>query len=129
MTGSLDANFHPGKLPASLTPFIGRQADLDSVLAQFQDPSVRLVTILGTGGVGKTRFALEIAGILQDQFQHGAIFVPLAQLNSVEEILPALAGPLGVHLPPGGDLQQAVLDHLGSEQMLAGAGQLRTPAG
>jgi predicted ATPase/DNA-binding CsgD family transcriptional regulator len=84
----------------------------------FQDPSVRLVTILGAGGVGKTRFALELAGIYQGQFQHGAIFVPLAQLSTADELLPALAGTLEVQLPPGGDLQQAVFDHLADRQVL-----------
>jgi predicted ATPase/DNA-binding CsgD family transcriptional regulator len=118
MTGSPYTNLLPGKLPATLTPFIGRQAELDTMLDLFQDPSVRMITILGTGGVGKTRFALELAGVLQDRFQHGAIFVPLAQLSSVDELLPALAGALGVHLPPGGDLQQAVLDQLGNQQLL-----------
>jgi len=101
-----------------VSPFIGRQSELDNVLNLIQDPSVRLVTILGTGGVGKTRFALELAGALQAQFQHGAIFTPLAQLSTVDELLPALAGDLGVQLPPGGDLLQVVLDHLSNKQIL-----------
>jgi predicted ATPase len=77
-----------------------------------------LVTILGTGGVGKTRFALELAGVLQAQFQHGVVFIPLAQLSAIDELLPALAGDLGIQLPPGGDLQQVVLDHLRDKQVL-----------
>ncbi len=77
-----------------------------------------MVTLLGTGGIGKTRLALEAAGLLQDQFQNGAYFIPLSQLNTVDELLPALAERLGIHLPPGGDLQQAVLDHLRDQQAL-----------
>lgn len=108
----------PRYLPGNLTPFIGRQADLDAMLDLFQDPSVRLVTILGVGGVGKTRFALELAGILRDQFQNGAVFIPLAQLGTAAELLPALAEKLGVQLPPGGDLLQAVQDYLANQDML-----------
>ena len=111
---------HPleGIFPSRLTPFIGRQADVDRVLDLFQDPSIRLVTILGPGGVGKTRLALELTGLLQDQFQDGIVFIPLAHLRTVDELLPALADALDVHLPPGGDLQQVVMDHLGTRQML-----------
>jgi predicted ATPase/DNA-binding CsgD family transcriptional regulator len=101
-----------------LPPFIGRQIDLQKLLDLFRNPSVRLVTLLGEGGIGKTRLALELAGGLQDWFRDGVIFLPLAQLSTIEELLPALAGTLGVHLPAGGELQQAVMDHLGSRQML-----------
>ena len=105
-------------LPGSITPFVGRQADIETVLQQLKDPTIRLVTILGVGGVGKTRFALELADILQDQFQNGVIFIPLAQLSTTDEFLPALAERLGVHLPPGGDLQQTILDYLGKQGIL-----------
>jgi len=118
MTGLPAVHPSPGKLPRSLTPFIGRQTDLEMLLKLIGDPSVRLVTILGTGGVGKTRFALELAWMLQAQFQQGAVFVPLAPLSSVDELLPTLAGSLMVQLPPGGDLQQAVMDQLGNMQVL-----------
>jgi predicted ATPase/DNA-binding CsgD family transcriptional regulator len=107
-----------GKLPASVTPFIGRRRDLDAMIKLFQDPSVRLITILGAGGMGKTRIALEVAGVLKSQFQDGAFFVPLAQLSSIDELLPALAENLGVQLPPGGDLKQLIMDHLGKRQIL-----------
>ena len=105
-------------LPVSVTPFIGRQSDLETVLDLFKDSTIRLITILGVGGVGKTRFALELVGVLQDQFQNGVVFIPLAQLSTVDEFLPALAEKLGVQLPPGGDLQQAVLDYLSNKSML-----------
>jgi len=107
-----------GQLPVSVTPFVGRQSDLDAVFNLFKDSTVRLVTIVGVGGVGKTRFALELAGILNDQFENGAIFIPLAQLEATDEFLPALAVKLGVQLPPGGDLQQAVLDYLSDQNVL-----------
>lgn len=76
------------------------------------------MTILGTGGVGKTHFALELAARLQSQFQHGVVFLPLVSLRKADELLPALAGSLRVHLPSGDDLKQVVLDHLSSREML-----------
>jgi predicted ATPase/DNA-binding CsgD family transcriptional regulator len=118
MTSPPSAYLPTKQLPGSLSPFVGRRADLEMVSNLFQDPSVRLVTILGAGGVGKTRFALELAGMLQGQFQHGAIFVPLAQLSTGDEVLPALAGALEIQSPPGSDLRQTVLDHLSNRQVL-----------
>jgi len=118
MTGSNPALSPTEKQQHSGMPFVGRQTDLEILLNLFDDPSIRLVTILGTGGVGKTRIALELARSLHTRFRHGAVFVSLVQLNTIEELLPAVAGNLGVQLPPGGDLQQAVLDHLGNKQVL-----------
>jgi len=118
MAGSPSPQPMRGKLPGLLTPFIGRQADLELVQTLLCDPSVRLVTILGAGGVGKTRLALKLADILQAQFQHGVVFIPLAQLNSIDDLLPELAGSLGVQLPPAGDLQQALMDTLADRQVL-----------
>jgi len=110
---------HPAhSLPVRLTPFIGRQVELQRIFNLFQNPSIRLITIVGAGGIGKTRLALELTRVLNDRFQHGAIFIPLTQLSTVDELLPAIAGALGVQLPPGGDLQQAVLAHLASQQTL-----------
>ena len=105
-------------LPHRLMPFVGRQVDLEGVLNLLQSPSIRLVTILGVGGIGKTSFAIELARVLQDQFQHGVVFVPLAQLSTVDELLPMLAGTLGVHISSGSDLRQAVLDHIAGRQIL-----------
>ena len=101
-----------------MTPFIGRHDDLDSVLELFKDPTVRLVTVIGVGGVGKTRFALEVAGKLKNQFQDGAVLIPMVHLRTGDELLPALAEKLGVNLPPGSDLQQAVLTYLSDRNIL-----------
>ncbi len=106
------------RLPSRLTPFVGRQADLEKLVALLRDPAVRLVTLCGTGGVGKTSLALEAVGRLREEFEHGVAFIPLAQLNSVDELLPALAQALDVQLPPSGDLQQSVLDHLSGLELL-----------
>ncbi|MGE5072002.1 MAG: tetratricopeptide repeat protein [Anaerolineae bacterium] len=106
------------KLPSRLTPFVGRQADIDRVVSLLADPEIRLITIRGMGGAGKTALALEVVRRLQDTFESGAAFVPLAHLTSVNDVLPALAEALDVELPPSGDLQQAALDQLSNLQLL-----------
>jgi predicted ATPase/DNA-binding CsgD family transcriptional regulator len=73
---------------------------------------------VGTGGIGKTRLAAELGRRLQDHFPQGLVFIPLTQLSTVDELLPAIAGALDVQLPPGGDLQQAVQEYLVNRQML-----------
>ncbi len=118
IAGSPSVSRPVAKLPHRLMPFVGRQADFDEALDLLEDPSVRLLTVLGIGGIGKTAFALELARGLQERYEHGAAFVPLAHLTSLDELLPALADVLDVQLPPSGDLQQAVLDHLASLQIL-----------
>ena len=109
-------SLYPDHLPVRLAPFVGRQDDLVKILDLIQLSSVQLITILGAGGIGKTRLAIELTRILRDRFQHGAVFIPLAQLSTTDELLPALAGALGVQLPPGCDLQETVIEHLTTRQ-------------
>jgi predicted ATPase/DNA-binding XRE family transcriptional regulator len=65
-------------LPSPLTRLIGRDDDLRAVLASLRDPEIRVLTIVGPGGIGKTRLAIEAASQSQVDFADGAIFVPLA---------------------------------------------------
>src|SRR5918999_633714 len=65
-------------LPSLLTPFIGRERELEEVRQRLLHPDVRLLTLTGTGGVGKTRLGLEVAGQVLDQFAAGVCFVSLA---------------------------------------------------
>jgi len=86
------------RLPRPLTPLIGRAAEcalLETLLIREQR---RLVTLVGTGGIGKTRLALHIAHWLADRFPDGAAFVSLAAVQQVAEIPTAIARVLGVTL-------------------------------
>src|SRR5207237_3187112 len=68
-------------LPAAMTPLIGREQAMQLVTERLRQPEVRLLTLLGPGGVGKTRLALEVARSLQASFADGVCFVPLASLQ------------------------------------------------
>ncbi len=107
-----------GNLPASVTPFIGRQAELAEIKSRLEDPGCRLLTILGPGGVGKTRLALEAAQGQRYNFPHGAYLVPLSALNGSEALFPAISEAL--RLSPGSskNLRQQVLDYLRQKSLL-----------
>jgi predicted ATPase/DNA-binding SARP family transcriptional activator len=86
----------PPPLPAPLTPLLGREAEVEAAAGLLGRPGVRLVTITGPGGIGKTRVALELAGRLSERFADGARFIPLAAIDAAARVVPAIAQALGV---------------------------------
>jgi len=90
------SNSNRSTLPVLLTPFIGRQPEVDEVCQLISNPSVHLVTLYGTAGTGKTRLSLAVAQKLSPQFQDGVFFVNLAPLNKPELGLAAIAQTLGL---------------------------------
>ena len=82
-------------IPVPRTPLVGREGDVASVLAVLRRDDVRLVTLLGPGGVGKTRLALEVAH-QSDGFAERAVFVSLAPVREAELVLPAIARAMRV---------------------------------
>jgi len=105
-------------LPAPLTPFIGREGLLAQIRDRLQDPACRLLSLVGPGGSGKTRLALEAAGREVDHFDQGVFFVSLAPLESVDAIVPTVAQALGLPLRADADPQQQLLDYLRTKHML-----------
>jgi predicted ATPase/DNA-binding SARP family transcriptional activator len=105
-------------LPVQPTPFVGRETELAELGRLLADPDVRLVTILGAGGMGKTRLALEAAAAQMDHFAHGVFFVSLAPLQSVDSIVPAVAEALAFSFYKGGEPQQQLLDYMRQKTML-----------
>jgi predicted ATPase len=83
-------------LPAALTPLIGREQELAETAARLRDDGVRLLTMTGPGGVGKTRVALELVTVLRDDFPDGACFVDLARVQAADSVEPAIANSLGL---------------------------------
>ena len=112
------------KLPQQLAPLIGRTAELSTLDALFVDPTTRLVTITGPGGMGKTRLAIALAEqfLAADRFPDGVCFVPLAPLDVAGRIVPALAEVLGLPLDsgklPARSPRQQVFDYLHAKRLL-----------
>ena len=86
-------------LPAGVSALIGRQTLVTHVLGALN--AGRVVTLVGAGGIGKTRVALEVAGQATMRFPDGVVFVPLASVSNARFALEALAGALGMKLPAG----------------------------
>ena len=83
-------------LPAPLTSLIGREREVAAACTLLQRAEVRLLTLTGTGGVGKTRLALQIASEVQDDFTDGICFVSLAPVHDAALVLPTMARALGL---------------------------------
>ncbi|MCB8928684.1 MAG: tetratricopeptide repeat protein [Ardenticatenaceae bacterium] len=85
-------------LPPEGGPLLGRQAELAAIQQRLDDPATRLVTLLGIGGMGKTRLALAVAHLRQRDYLNGVCFVPLAAATSGDELETAVAQALGLEL-------------------------------
>jgi predicted ATPase/transcriptional regulator with XRE-family HTH domain len=99
---------HLHNLPAALTSFIGREREVASLTSQLLRPNVRLLTLTGPGGVGKTRLGLQAAAQVRGTFTDGVWFVALAPLQDPDLVVSAIAQLLGVKAVGGAPL----IDHL-----------------
>jgi predicted ATPase/class 3 adenylate cyclase len=86
---TLDA--HPNNLPIQPTPLLGREEQLAALATLLRRDDVRLVTLTGAGGAGKTRLALQVAADVSELFPDGVFFVNLAPLSNPDLVLPAIA--------------------------------------
>jgi DNA-binding SARP family transcriptional activator/predicted ATPase len=118
----LPAPAPPHNLPPQATPFVGRAQEVADIVQRLCDPACRLLTLVGPGGMGKTRLAIEAARALIAQGKHhfaaGIRFVPLAGVSSTNEIVSALAAAVDLQFSGSAAPQQQLIDNLREKQLL-----------
>ncbi len=105
-------------LPAEPTPFVGRKAELAEIAQRLAAPQSRLITVVGIGGVGKTRLAVQAARAARHAFLHGVFFVPLARAEHPETLPMHIAQAIGLPLRGAAPPQTQLLGYLRDKEML-----------
>jgi predicted ATPase/class 3 adenylate cyclase/DNA-binding CsgD family transcriptional regulator len=109
---------YPNNLPMQHTPFIGREQELAAVGQLLRREDMRLVTLTGPGGTGKTRLGVQVAAELTDSFADGVFFVNLAPVNDTALVVPTIAETLGMRETGGQPLRERLKGELQQKQML-----------
>jgi len=123
-TGGFDLSSSPARavpvsnIPEQLTPFIGREMELSQVIRQLENPSCRLITLLGLAGVGKTRLAVQAVQVNRRLFPDGVFFIPLEAVQSPSQLVDVIGKAFG--LVPGGQnsMRALLFDYLQRKHVL-----------
>ena len=106
-------------LPPQPFSFVGRTSELTTLLKQLDEPACHLISILGPGGCGKTRLAVEVARRKADAFKDGVFFVALASVDTAETLVTSIANALGLRFQEGKTApRDELLEYLSARQML-----------
>ncbi len=110
---------HLHNLPAHFLSFVGRESEIVEIIHLLQATDCRLLTLVGTGGVGKTRLAIEaIHCMAEEDYQHGIYYVPLALLTSAQEIVTLIIEVLGILIGDDGTPQEELVKFLSQKHLL-----------
>src|SRR5262249_46539125 len=96
----------------------GRFSEIGEITRRLNDPNCRLLTLVGPGGIGKTRLAVQVAVHHTKKFADGIGFVPLQPLNSPDFIVSTIADAVSFQFFPGRDPKQQLLDYFGEKELL-----------
>lgn len=124
---TLDA--HPNNLPTDPTPLVGRERELEALRGLLLRADLRLVTLHGPGGAGKTRLSLRAAAELSEHFTDGVYFVALAAVRDSHLFLPVVAQTLSVRESGGQPLMEGMATALGQKRLLVVLDNLEQIAG
>jgi predicted ATPase/class 3 adenylate cyclase len=105
-------------LPSMAHPIVGRSADLIGAAALLSRPGVRMVTITGPGGTGKTRLAVELAGMVEPDFADGVVFVDVSSIRARDRFLPAVGRQFGISESAERSIPEAFASVVGDARML-----------
>lgn len=108
----------PTNLPAQITSLIGREQHVAEIGRLLRQSNVRLLSLLGPGGIGKTRLSIEVGASLLDEYEDGVYFIPLGPLNQMEAILKYLAQALDIAEDGKKLLLDLIKAHLKTRQLL-----------
>jgi predicted ATPase/DNA-binding NarL/FixJ family response regulator len=105
-------------LPAQLTVFVGRAEEISEIRHLLDNPDCRLLTVVGVGGIGKTRLALQAAGQMADRFADGLFFVALQPVTSIQFFISTIADAIGYILSGPEAPQQQLLQYMSDKELL-----------
>jgi predicted ATPase/class 3 adenylate cyclase/uncharacterized protein HemY len=111
-------SMHNHNLPLQPTPFIGREAEQAAIRAQLADRHCRLINLIGPGGMGKTRLALQVAAGQIIHFAHGVYFISVVEVKTPELAVPVIAQALHLSFYGQQPTKIQLLDHLRDKSML-----------
>ena len=105
-------------LPSDTLPFIGRERELSELIQDLSQDNIRQITILGSGGMGKTRLSIEAGRRLLAHFVQGVYFIALAPVTSAEQVITTIGEVISFKFPGEDAIKQQLLSYLSTQNML-----------